>query len=217
MARSFRYFGKKRGHRRTGSPVLGSAGEAAFFAVLLLLGCGGFVQMFSREILPDWRVNHEFVETKCKVLEKRVDEKEGEEGRLYRPEIRIEYEAFGTLYRGLHYDVHRTYSSGREDAQAILDRFALYDAAKELYPCWYDPANPGNCVLVRGYPGMAWLVFTVPLPFIVIGAGGLIYTVFRWGKSAERRAASARRTAERDLFGGAGGENQYPFVPRART
>ncbi len=107
------------------------------------------------------------------------------------------------MYRGLHYDVHRTYSSGREDAQAILDRFALYDAAKDnRYPCWYDPANPGNCVLVRGYPWMAWLVFTVPLPFIVIGAGGLIYTVFRWGKSAERRAASARRAAERDLFGG---------------
>ena len=157
LARSFRYFGKKRGHRRTGSPVLGSAGEAAFFAVLLLLGCGGFVQMFSREILPDWRVNHEFVETKCKVLEKRVDEKEGEEGRLYRPEIRIEYEAFGTLYRGLHYDVHRTYSSGREDAQAILDRFALYDAAKEnLIPAGTIrpiPATVFWCADTRGWLG----------------------------------------------------------------
>ena len=64
---------------------------------------------------------------------------------------------------------------------------------------------------------MAWLVFTVPLPFIVIGAGGLIYTVFRWGKSAERRAASARRTAERDLFGGAAAKTNIPLFPRART
>ena len=57
-------------------------------------------------------------------------------------------------------------------------------------------------------------MFTVPLSFIVIGAGGLIYTVFRWGKSAERRAALAHRAAERDIFGGRSGDPQYPFVPQ---
>ena len=48
LVRSFRYYGKKRGHRRTGSPALGSVGEAVFFAVLLLLGCGGLVQTVLR-------------------------------------------------------------------------------------------------------------------------------------------------------------------------
>ena len=139
----------------------------------------------------------------------------GEDGPLYRPEIKIEYEADGALYRDPHYDIHRAYSSGRENAQAVLDRFALYDAAKDnRYPCWYDPADPGVCVLVRGYRWWVWLVFTVPLSFIVIGAGGLIYTVLRWGKSAERRAAMAQRAGERDLFGGGNGDRQYPFVPQ---
>ena len=35
MARNFRYYEKKRGHRRTGSRLFGSVGEAIFFAVLL--------------------------------------------------------------------------------------------------------------------------------------------------------------------------------------
>jgi hypothetical protein len=59
LARSFRYYGKKRGHRRSGSPALGNVGEAAFFAVLLLLGCGGLVQLFSALIVPEWRASHE--------------------------------------------------------------------------------------------------------------------------------------------------------------
>ncbi len=54
MARSFRYYGKKRGHRRTGSPALASLGEAAFFAVLLLLG-GWLMLRFVNLVVPDWR------------------------------------------------------------------------------------------------------------------------------------------------------------------
>ncbi len=125
MARGFRYFGKKRGHRRTGSPVWGGVGKAAFFAAMLLLGCAGLVQMFSKELVPEWRVNHEFVNWRV------------------------------------------------------------------------------------------WLLFTVPLSFIVIGAGGLIYAAMHWGRSAERRAAMARRIAERAaLHAGRSGGRQYPFVPR---
>ena len=38
MARIFRLWQKKRGDRRTGSKLVGSVGEAAFFGVLHLLG-----------------------------------------------------------------------------------------------------------------------------------------------------------------------------------
>lgn len=38
MARNFRFLGKKRGDRHTGSPRLGGVGEALFFGVLFLLG-----------------------------------------------------------------------------------------------------------------------------------------------------------------------------------
>ena len=42
-------------------------------------------------VIPEWQVNHEFVEHTCKVMGKRLTEKEGEDGTLYRPEFQIEY------------------------------------------------------------------------------------------------------------------------------
>lgn len=213
MARGFRYYGKKRGNRRTGSPALGSIGEAVFFAAMLLLGCGGLVKLSFLLIVPQWRVNHEFIETTCKVVKTRIDERKGEDSPVYRPEIEIEYLADGVAYRGSHYDFHRAYSPGHEKAKTICGRFVPYDPKKDnRYPCWYDPADPSVCVLVRGYGVWVWLAFAVPLSFIVIGAVGLIYSVFRWGKSTERRAALARRAARRRLFG-SDDSHRYPFVP----
>jgi hypothetical protein len=215
LARNFWYYGKKRGNRRTGSPMLASVGEAVFFAVFLLLGCAGIVMMLSDLVLPEWRVCHEFVETTCKVLDKRIGEKPGEGGPLYRPEIKIEYEVDGETYRDWHYDIHRDYAGGREGAQAALERFALYDKTKKnCYACWYDPTDPGVAVLVQKYSWWVWLLFTVPVSFVVIGAGGLIYTSLRWGKSAERRSAMARRTQERDFFSPGDSQRVYPSVPR---
>jgi hypothetical protein len=221
LARSFRYYGKKRGNRRTGSPLLGSVGEALFWAVLLLLGCGGAIVLLLNFVLPEWRVNHEFVPTTCKVLDKRIAERQGEDGPLFRPEIKIEYEVGSETYRGWHYDIHHHeigggYSGGRENAQAVLNQFARYDRAKETrYPCWYDPGNPYVAVLVRGYRWWIWLAFTVPASFVVIGAGGLLYTLWHWGKSAEHRAAMTQRAQERDFFGASGNDPcPYPFVPQ---
>jgi hypothetical protein len=219
LARSFRYYGKKRGHRRTGSPVLGRAGEAIFWAVLLLLGTGGIVVLLMQFVVPEWRVNHEFVATTCKVLDKRIGERKSEDGPLFRPEIRIEYEAGGTTYRDWHYDIHQHkldggYFSKRDSAQNILDQFTVSGPAKgPRYPCWYDPLNPSVAVLVRGYRPWLWWAFTVPASFVLIGAGGLVYTLLQWGRSAEQRAVLAQRVQERDFFGAGGDPSAYQFVP----
>jgi hypothetical protein len=215
LARSFRYYEKKRGNRRTGSPTLGSMGEVVLWAFFLLLGCGGAAVMISGFVVPEWRVNHEFVETTCKVLEKRIGEKPGNDGPLYRPEIKIEYEVGGEVYRDWHYDIHQTYSSGQKNAQAILDHFTVHDGANnKRYPCWFDPAKPDAAVLVRGYGWWIWLVFTIPTSFVAIGAGGLIYTLLHWGKSAEHRAAISQRSQDRDFFGDADETRRYPSVPQ---
>jgi hypothetical protein len=195
---------------------LGSVGEALFWAAFLLLGCGGAVAAFSGFVVPEWRVNHEFVETTCKVLDKRVAEKQGEDGPLYRPEIKIEYEVDGVTFRDWHYDIHRAYANGKENAENLLKSFVI--STKETnarIPCWYDPMNPGVAVLMRDYRWWVWLVFTVPLSFMVIGAGGLIYTLLHWGKSAERRAAMSQNIGERDFFGAnSDPQRVYPFVPQ---
>jgi hypothetical protein len=223
LARTFRYYGKKRGHRRTGSAALGSIGEAVFSGVLLLLGCCGLVWQFVEYVVPEWRVNHEFVETTCQVQGKKIGGRVGKHGTFYRPEIKVRYEVDGAEYQDPHYgfsyydDRDEGFTIGREEAQAILDDFELYSANQTTYPCWYDPANPSVAVLVRGYNRVRWLVFTVPLSFIVIGAGGLAHVVWQWGKSAERRAVIAQRAGEREqnLFGANGTEQRrYPAVPQ---
>jgi len=42
------------------------------------------------------------------------------------------------------------------------------------------------------------LMLLLPLPFRAVGGGGLAYTVLNWGKSVERRAVLAQRTAQLD-------------------
>jgi hypothetical protein len=220
LARFFRYYEKKRGNRRTGSPIWGRIGEAAGFAVLLVAGCVWTIYMLTDVVLPDWRANHEFVETTCKVLNKKIGEKDyREDGILYRPEFQIEYEADGGHYCDWRYNIdwhfneRKSYSSGRENAQAVLDCFEIYSPEKDnCYPCWYDPTNPRIVVLIRDIRWLAWLVFTVPVSFVIIGAGGLIYTLLHWGKSAEHRSAIRRRVSERVPF--RRDDSRFPSVPR---
>ena len=210
LARNFRYFEKKRGHRRTGSRFVGSAGEAAFFGPSCSSsGAVGISVGIARLIVPEWRVNHGFVEHACKIVERRVEPAPGEKGTLYRPEIKIEYEVQGVIYSPYTFDIHHTSFAKPEEAQAAIDRFA--DRASGT--CWYDPDDPGSAVLVRGYQWWIWPALLVPVSFIAIGVGGLIYTMLNWGKSAERRAA-ARKLPAAELFDRpAKADPQFPFVP----
>lgn len=211
MARTFRWYQKKRGNRRTGSRTLGSVGEALFFAFFLLIGGGTLTATLFTLVIPEWQVNHEFVEHTCKVVGKKLAEKEGEDGTLYRPEFQIEYTVNGVEYRTWTYKISNSYSSGREDKQAILTKFSVGNTVA----CWYNPVDPRQVVLVLGYSWWIYLVLFVPVAFVVIGAGGLIYMLLHWGKSAERSAAMTQRVQDRDLFGtNDAAEHEYPNVPR---
>jgi hypothetical protein len=215
MARSFRYFEKKRGHRRTGSRAIASAGEAAFFAVMLLIGIVGIVLGIVRLIVPEWRVNHDFVPHPCKVLDRRVVEIQGEKGVHYRPEIKIEYEVPPRTYSDYTYDIHHfdkrpALLGSRAEAEAALKPFAGVSTCS----CWCDPADPAVAVVVRGYQWWIWPALLVPVSFVAIGLGGLAYTALNWGKSAERRAAAARKVPAAELFDlPAAADPRFPYVP----
>jgi len=215
LTRAFRYYGKKRGHRRTGSPVWGVAVEAAFSTVFFFAGCGVLAYMFFHQFAPHWRVNQKFVETACKVLDTHIEEIEGQGGPAFQPKLKIEYAAKGEIETTADYDIGNTKFNNREDAQDILDRFEIFSPERNnLYPCWYDPADPYTVVMTRDYPRWMWLAFTVPISFIILGAGGLIHTVFGWGKSVERRSARKRNGMERDArVAGGEGDRRFPGIP----
>jgi hypothetical protein len=213
MARSFRFYEKKRGHRRTGSRQFGRVGELLFSAVLLLIGAIGAGVVVCTVVVPEWRANHEFVPHLCKVLDKRLGEQEGTDGKLYRPEIQIEYEVDGASYRTWTYDIRHLYSAGKDSALAALADFATAPQQGQQ-PCWYDPLDPSVAVVVRGYSWWMWPVSLVWGGFLLSGAAGLIYTWLHWGKSAERRAALEQRVREGEIFLGNGrAKRDFPYVP----
>jgi hypothetical protein len=216
LPRGIRIYGKKRGHRRTGSSKLGVAGEAAFFATLLVAGAGVLAALLYGIVLPEWRANHEFVEHTCVVLDKRLAERENHEDKLYRPEVKIRYGINGRSFTAWTYDIAtatnaaNSYSAEREEAAAVLDQFAR----GEEYRCWYDPTQPEVVVLVRGYRWWVWPVLALPLLFVLFGAGGVLFSLLRWNTSAERRAIISRRAAGRELLAGNGhAATEFPTVP----
>jgi hypothetical protein len=211
LARTFRWYQKKRGNRRTGSRILGGVGEALFFTFFLLIGGIVLTVMISTLVIPEWQVNHEYVEHTCTVIGKRLAEEEGKGGILYKPEFQIKYDVNGKSYTRWTYTISNVFSSEKDNQQAILTKFSLGDTVA----CWFNPVDPGQVVLERGYSWWVYLVLFMPVAFIIIGAGGLIYSLLHWGKSAERRAAITQRVQERDLFGTNGAtEHEYPNVPQ---
>jgi len=214
LARVFRVYQKKRGHRLTGSRTVGSAGEAVLSAAFIVMGCVGFTLLLKLLVIPEWRVNHEFVPQRCTVRDTYVGASKNSGGTLYRPEIEISYRVDDTTYTVRTYDIHfgtgKEYSSSLDDVQAILAR---YVKGRE-YPCWYAPTDPKAVVLVRGYSWWIWLTFIVPLSFVIIGGRGLAFRLLHLGTSAERRSALTRQAGRLDLFdNGNGAHRKYPSIP----
>ncbi len=208
-------YGKKRRHRRTGSHVLGSLGEAAISALFLILGAVFLVLLLGMPVLPEWRANHDFAETTCTLLDKRLGQRPGSDGTSFRPELLIRYAVGGKTYDTWTYDITFNsawaYSSGRAIPQARLENFQTV----KQYPCWYDPDDPSIAVVVRGYSGWLWTLLLLPLAFIVAGGGGMAYVVLNWGKSAEHQAAAKHLAARLDLFDEtASMAKDFPNIPR---
>ena len=196
MPRTFRVYDKKRGRRRTGSKLLGSAGEAIYFACIFGVGMLVLVLLLKRLVIPEWRANHAFEETVCEVLHVRNPvEIEDDDGKTYKPMVEIAYTVNGQRYISEAYDiamkrdVRLVRLNDELAARELIDEFKV----GETYPCWYDPTDPETVVLVRGYTWWLWVLLVLPVAFIGIGGVGLVYALIHWGKSAEHRAATQLR------------------------
>lgn len=206
-------YGKKRGNRRTGSKALASFGEAAVFAFFLVLGSAFMVLLIRMPVLPEWRANHDFVETTGIVEETQVSRPDGSQAG-YRAAVRIRYRADGRTREHWTYDISFdtpwAYSSDVKSQQALVAPFQ----PGKTYPCWYDPRDPDTVVVARGYSGWLWSLLALPVAFIVIGGGGLIYAGLQWGKSAERLAAQAQLAPRLPQLEDASAAKDFPNVPR---
>jgi len=228
--RSFRFYEKKRGNRRTGSSKLGRAGELGASVCLLLAGVISLYFIIHGWLKPAWRVRHHFVETTCLVLDKRVGETVRNGASLYRPEVQVEYRVEGTPYRVWSYPLpsvfaplthsdskaqaESLYSPGRADKQAIVNEFII----NREYYCWYDPQSPEVVLLVQGYYWGLWLALIVPISFVVLGGAGVTHSLLYATTSAERRAVLTRRAGRMELFDAPQTPSEeYPNIPDGST
>jgi hypothetical protein len=183
-----RFFAKKRGHRRTVSEAFGSVAEGLFHAGLVVAGLvfGGL--LVSGVAVPEWRINHDFLEAEATVIGKGLARRTTATDQTWEPALRLRYTAAAgpieawTLCGGA--------VSDRGRALATLEGTSL----GTTLPCWYDPDAPTSVVLARGYHWWMWaLTLLLPGALLIFGGAGLARTLAAWRKSEERRAVTASR------------------------
>lgn len=202
-----RFFAKKRGDRRTGAEVWGSLGDALFHAILLIAGVVFAALLLTGVAVPEWRINHHFLETRGTVIGKGLARRSGsgEEASTWQPCIRLRY---------------ATSAGPRETwllrGEALADRAAAAAAVEPIplgsgFDCWYDPDDPESVVVERGYNWWMW-AFTLLLPgaLVAFGGSGVARAVSAWGKSEERQAATGGGESRR---GGQPPAVDHPGVP----
>jgi hypothetical protein len=212
VSRFFRLYEKKRGERRTGSKAVGNLGEALFFGIFFAVGCAAFAYMLVALVWPEWRANRQFEPATCVVLGKRVGTKPASdvEPAMFRPEFRVRYEVDGERFLADEvYDVTNLYSPDEEKIKAVLEDF---ETGRD-YPCWYDPINPRRVVLVQGFSAWLYVSLLIPLSFMIIGGGRMVYALVHWNASDERRSVMDQRASQLDLFEVEARERNYPTVP----
>ena len=189
------FYPKKRGSRWTGSRRAASIGELLFFGTILVLGIFGTMALWVELLCPEWEVNFRFVEGACRVTDRRVESRLADGGEFYRPLVTLEYMVDDQLYRTTTYDIRGNWY---EEYSEASQRISTVQVGGE-YQCWFDPQNPRRAVLVRGYTLWVWMTLMIPFSLIAMSAGRLLYLLYAWKISTERRADVLRWRLSKQL------------------
>lgn len=206
-----RFFSKKRGHRRTGSEVWGSVGEALFHAALMVAGVGFGGLLVTGIAVPEWRINHDFIESRGTVVGKGLARRStggsAAAQASWQPSVRLRYPAGEEAAEAWTFD-----GPEEPDRARALERLDRVRLGEEL-PCWYDPARPAHVVISRGYNWWMWaLTLLLPGALLAFGGAGLARSLGRWGRSEERQAATGHRPRD-PLAEGAASTTGHPGIP----
>ncbi len=154
---------------------------AGFFSVFLAAGLL-FATFFVVPAVRNVRAMLTWEEVDCEVLESFVETHSGSDSTTYSVEVRYRYQWEGVDYEGDRYHFIGGASSGRDAKQETVDRLPPGEIAR----CWIDPDEPSESVL-----SLAWtweyLFVLLPMVFIAIGGGGLVFAWASWRNERERR------------------------------
>jgi len=158
---------------------------AGFFAVFLLAGLGfGLIFLFPA-INVVKALSWDPVD--CEILTSSVASHSGD-STTYSIEVSYRYDFDGVEYTGDRYEFLGGSSSGYDGKKAKVDALPVGSVAT----CYVDPGDPTEAVLYRG---LSWpyLFILLPLVFVVIGGGGLLWAL-TGSRLKSRAEASASAT-----------------------
>ncbi len=148
-----------------------SGGERSFALGAWVAVCvsAGFLLFFVGLAYNDYRSYAAYRETSCHVFDSTIDKlqsRNSESGtsHTYTPEFAVSYTTLGTeTYASVTPPASAISRNSIGPAQRQLERFAV----GSVQPCWYDPADPGMVLLMRG-PGAAYLFALLPLAALIL-------------------------------------------------
>ena len=109
--------------------------------------------------------------TPCQVLRAEVRSHDSDDGTTYSVYILYQYEFNGQTYKSDRYEFVGGSSSGYQGKARVVEQ---YQAAANPV-CYVNPNNPSEAVLKRGFHAKLLLAL-FPLPFLLVGVGGLVAT-----------------------------------------
>ena len=130
-----------------------------------------------------------WLETPCTVVSSEVKSYSGNHGSTYSVNILYAYEVGGHEYRANRYHFMGGSSSGYAGKAVVVRRYPPGQKAV----CFVNPRDPTDAVLERGFTA-GMLFGLIPLVFLLIGVGGLVFMVRsgRGGTPALSESASVR-------------------------
>jgi hypothetical protein len=157
---------------------------AVFFFVFFAVGCAACYFTVWKP-LARYRQAQSWPERSCTVRDSRVVEHSDSDGSTYSVDIRYSYEVDGRSYQSNRYDFMSYSSSGRSDKEAVVARYP----PEARVACYVNPEDPADAVLTRDL-SIRYAVGLVPLIFVAVGLGGMIWAM-RSGSLAANPAAPA--------------------------
>ncbi len=156
-----------------GSIRLGLGPTAAVAALMIAVG---FWMIFAAMAWRDHRALTAWTETTCTILGRRIVAQSStsspgtSSGRprdttVYEPELALRYTVDGRERYSTGFD---TGSSLRVGGSAGRQGDVAAWQVGSTVPCWYDPADPADVVVVRGFGG-AYLFALLPVPVFLLG------------------------------------------------
>jgi hypothetical protein len=176
---------------RTGRLVL-----VLFFGVFFAMGMVFLILMVGAPMVNAARAAG-WQATPCVVIDSKLrSHHDSDSGTTYKVNILYEYQVQGRTYRSNRYGFFSAFSSGRSGKEAVVRQ---HPPGRQLV-CWVNPADPTHAVLDRGISSWAWLGL-IPLIFVAVGAGGIIYTLRRPRSDAASHSRWLPKAKARPLRG----------------